>query len=133
MTKLLLFDFFNVIFLSQPSKGIVNQELLKKIDELRNKYKTGILSNSSFMLRTPFIKSILEKNFDYIFSAQDLNLSKTDPQTYKVIAEKTKIKASEIIFVDDQIKNINAALAAGCKTILFENNQQIFSDISKLI
>jgi len=130
MPKLILFDFFNVIFLSQTQQGVINQELLKKIDELRKKYKTGIFSNSGFMLKTPFIRAILEKHFDYILSAQDLNLSKTNPEVYPQVAEKFKIKPEEILFIDDQIKNITAAKQIGCQTILFEDNKQLLRDLS---
>lgn len=130
MPKLYLFDFFKVIFFSRIDRGTVNQELLAKIDELRIKSQTGIFSNSSLMLKTPFIRAILEKHFDYILSAQDLNLSKTDPEVYLQVAKKFKIKPEEILFIDDQESRIKAAHKAGCETILFEDNKQLFCDLS---
>lgn len=129
MIKLLLFDFFGVIaFSTNPLK--LNQELLQFIKVQRNSYQTAILSNSGVLLKNKIVLKGLEGYFDEIYLASGFNLSKSDPEIYKLIAQKFKLKPEEILFIDDQEWRIEAAQTAGCQTILFENNQQLFRALS---
>lgn len=48
--------------------------------------------------------------FDHVWSCDDFNTTKSDPQIYQLAAEKIGRRVDEIIFVDD---NVNTRLIIG--------------------
>ena len=67
-----------------------------------------------------------------IFSANDLGITKRDPQSYKFIAEDLGKKPEEIFFTDDTSGNIEAAKEAGIKTHLFVSNPELINTLKSL-
>jgi putative hydrolase of the HAD superfamily len=55
-------------------------------------------------------------------------MRKPNPRIYKLLIKKMKLVPSEIIFIDNQIWNINPAKKIGMQTILFKNNKQLFEN-----
>ena len=80
-------------------------------------------SNSEYILNIKllhYLASIKTKFRVYLFTSG-----------YKVIANKLSVKPEEIIFIDDQQKNIIAANQVGVTTIQFMNTQQIITELTK--
>ena len=109
--------------------------LIKKIDEdskmylLLNIFVDSVIDLDSYELElTGFCLENLD-NFKNIFAANDLGVSKKDPNSYKLIANKLQCSPNEIIYIDDNQKNVEAAKSAGINAIYFMNNQQILFEI----
>jgi HAD superfamily hydrolase (TIGR01509 family) len=66
-------------------------------------------------------------------SGEDYNLSKTDPQAYEFIAKKLGKQPSEILYIDDQENNIEAARLAGLQTLHFKNNTDLLNELGQLL
>lgn len=68
---------------------------------------------------------------DLIISAE---ISKIKPNLdfYKYILNKYKIEANELLFLDDNIKNINGARKIGIQTIMVEKSINMIDEIKLL-
>ncbi len=49
----------------------------------------------------------------------DVGIRKPDPKIYKKLLEQLNVKANDVIFVDDRIKNLEPAAELGFTTIIF--------------
>jgi putative hydrolase of the HAD superfamily len=84
--------------------------------------KLAILSNeldlfygAEFRAKLPFLAA-----FDVIVDATYTNVLKPDPKAYENCAAALDLTPSECVFVDDQMHNVNGALAAGMRAIHFD-------------
>ena len=55
---------------------------------------------------------VLEQ-FDGGVASCEVHVNKPDPQIYKALLEKYHLKASECVFIDDRLENVQAAFALG--------------------
>ena len=114
------FNFYNHFYL--------NQELLTFIKTLKNKYILAIYT-TDILQNDPAVKPILDEIFNFVFAANDLNISKRESNGYNVIAERLKVNPNEIFFVDDLLANVEAAQEAGLQAIQFISNEQLFNEL----
>lgn len=81
---------------------------------LKEKYSLNILTASPHRLLDPCLKRLgLWKFFDNIWSCDDFNTTKTNPQIYRMVADRLGVDADEVVFVDDNIDAIKTAKKAG--------------------
>lgn len=77
----------------------------------------------------------LKEKLDYfssVMSAKKLGLSKEDPKAYITLSEILNVSPSEILYIDDSLKNNKAAHIAGMKTIHYESNEETLKIIHGL-
>jgi HAD superfamily hydrolase (TIGR01549 family) len=106
----------------------LNEELLDYLKDLAvDKYifTTGTVQNA------PEIKEEVEAVFKKVFNVPMIGYEKTDPQAYQEISKRIKTAAEDILFVDDNKNNLQAAETAGVKTRHYKNNHQIRGEIDK--
>lgn len=109
-----------------------DKELLDYYKELSDKYSMNIFTTSHIQ-NDPKSMAVIDELFTHIFSAQDFGLDKTKASAYLYVAEKLGKEPGEILFIDDQQKNVDAAHEAGMKTIKYKNLPQLKSDIDTLL
>lgn len=109
-----------------------NEELLSLYRKLKNKYSINLFTKGTIQ-NLPEVKEKLGNLFDSIFSSLDLNINKNDPSSYSLIARKLGKNPSEILFIDDMIKNIEAAKKAGLATIHYTDYPHFSSQIKSFI
>ena len=51
--------------------------------------------------------------FDGGVASCEVQVNKPDPQIYKALLKKYQLKASECVFIDDRLENVQAAFALG--------------------
>lgn len=103
--------------------AIIRPEALAAIETARKAgRKLAILSNeldlfygSGFREKLPFLA-----DFDLIVDATYTGILKPDPQAYALVTDGLGIAAQACVFVDDQLRNIRGAEAAGMQTIHFD-------------
>lgn len=102
-------------------------EITKKLMlELRAKgLEICLLSNI-----TPDFEDIIPDmvDKDKRFLSYELGLIKPDPEIYKVVLQKLHAEPSEVVFIDDLPRNIEAARALGINGIVF-NKATIVDDV----
>lgn len=100
-------------------------ERIDWLEKVGNKYRIFLFSNTNQIHHDHFIKDFATqypgKNFDTFFQkayySQYLGLRKPYPASFQAILDEQGIEAHETLFIDDTIKNIEAAQALGLQTI----------------
>ena len=57
--------------------------------------------------------------------------AKPDERIYKILLEKTKVRAEETVFIDDKEQLLVPAKRIGYKTILFKDKQQLEGELKE--
>ncbi len=96
-----------------PAKNTVVQTLteLKKRGGSLN-----ILTASPHVMLDPCLKRLgIWELFDNVWSCDDFNTTKSNPEIYRAASEKLGRCIEEIVFVDDNVNAVKTAKAAGMK------------------
>lgn len=109
----------------------LNQEILDFAKTIKDKFKQSLppseiklcIFTTDIIQNDPLIKEKIDPIFDKIYSANELGITKRDPESYKFIADDLGVKPEEIFFTDDTEGNIEAAKEAGLRTYLFVDNE----------
>lgn len=108
--------------------------LYQFIKGLREKYKTGLLSNAWSDARSVMDSRYqLLDVFDVVIFSAEVRLAKPDPRIYQLMLEKLGVQAPDTIFIDDFQKNIDAAQALGIHGVHFENSLQARQAVMQII
>ena len=110
----------------------LNEELLKFYTELRDDGKSINIFTAGRVQDDPQLRGKLSF-FENIISAEDYGYSKADKTTYEQITKVLGRNASEILFIDDQIINVNAAQEAGLTALVYKDNEALFNSIRALL
>ena len=85
-------------------------------------FKVGILSNELelFYGRETLERLELLRQMDGLIDATHTHILKPDPRAYRLGAEALGLPPEEIVFVDDQKRNVRGARAAGMTAVHFD-------------
>ncbi len=67
--------------------------------------------------------------FEGIVLSGEVKLAKPDPKIYHLLLEKAGVPASECLFIDDSLSNVQAAKALGFRTIHFRSPEQLEAEL----
>jgi epoxide hydrolase-like predicted phosphatase len=111
-------------------KIIINTELLNLINQLKEKYKIGLLTNYTHEWMNELFKIYkLNEYFDSIVISSVHKVIKPDRKIYQISLDLLKIKSDEAIFFDDRQKNVDGGERVGIKSFLFTTNQKFREDL----
>jgi HAD superfamily hydrolase (TIGR01509 family) len=110
----------------------LNNELLDYIKKLKDSCDIFMFTSEDIQ-NSPEIRSTLDDVFIRIFSAKQLGYDKTNPEAYVLIAKEINKSRQEIIFIDDNKDNIDAAQKAGLRAIQYFSNEQIINELKKIL
>lgn len=115
-------------------RKVPNEELFKYIAAtLQSKYKIGILSNASYDVMGSLFTVEQAALVDEAVLSYDVGLVKPDPKMYQTIIERLKIVPEACVMVDDQARHCAGAMAVGMQAILYENNDQLKTELEALL
>ena len=124
------FEAFNSI-ISDLNREVV--DIVKQIKEY-NSIKIMCLSN----INASHWKYLKKQNwdiwqlFDEFILSHEIQMTKPDPEIFKYAIRKAKCKPKEIVFIDDGLNNIRAALELGLNCIRFTNPDDLAAELIKL-
>ena len=72
--------------------------------------QAGLITSIYYHLLTE--RGVLTQ-FDGGVASCEVQVNKPDPQIYKALLKKYQLKASECVFIDDRLENVQAAFALG--------------------
>lgn len=107
-------------------------ETMEIINELKNKgYKVGLLSNLRLMDYKRYEEQIKKINFDYLFLSYEIKCIKPSSDIYLQVIDALNCEADNIIFFDDNQKNVNGAKQLGINAyqVTGKNIKEIFYKI----
>ena len=110
----------------------LNEDLLAFYQTIREQIPVYVFT-SEYIQEHPALQPKMQGIFKYIFSAARLGLKKNDTETYKIIAEKINLKPEEILYIDDNKKNLDASNEAGMTVIHYESNDQEKKDVINIL
>lgn len=111
----------------------LNTKLLDFYKSLKSKYSLNLFT-TDVIQNHPLVRPQLELVFENIFSANDHNLHKKDSAAYLFVVDKLKTQPENVIYIDDQMGNIEAAKKAGMTTIHYaDNDNETIEQISLLL
>lgn len=108
----------------------VPQEKLALLKELRKYYKVYMLSNTNEMSYQKCLDEMFNVNgnsvddyFDKCFLSYQLHICKPNKEIFEYVLNKTGFQADECLFLDDGVKNIEAAKLLGIHARLVKPSQ----------
>ena len=122
------------------TKNIINK-LYKVRDadiftKLKNKYNNIkiIIATNHLSYVEEFINKYFDTTYldDVIISA-NINKIKPNANFYNFILEKFNIKSKELLFLDDNVENIDGANKLNIRTIKVEKNMNLYDEVCKFI
>jgi len=98
----------------------------KVLDELKEKYKLGIITNGDgIQQRQKIEKTNIKNYFSEIIISSELGISKPDKKIFEIACEKIKENPQNCIMVgDNYLNDIQGALNAGFDAILINRNKK---------
>ncbi len=95
------------------------------LEQLRKNYNLFLLSNTNAIHYEIFIKEFLDQ-YGYDFNALFLRaywsfkigMRKPDAEIYRFVLQDSGIEASETIFIDDTLKNVQTSIEAGLPAMM---------------
>lgn len=103
--------------------GNENSELLDHARSLRDRAGLAILSNSGDGAREEEERRFgLSEIFDPICYSHEQGVLKPDAHAFELALDRMAASAEQVLFVDDNLPNIDAAQAVGIRAILHRDN-----------
>lgn len=103
------------------------------IESLKDNYSLYLVSNVN-KLHFEYVQRQFGdhfKFFSYLFLSYELGLRKPDPKIYKLIIDYLKVRPQNIIYTDDRVELIDAALKLGLDAFLFKSTDSFKKELSK--
>lgn len=104
--------------------------------KLKNKYNNIkiIIATNHLSYVEEFINKYFDTTYldDVIISA-NINKIKPSANFYNFILEKFNIKSKELLFLDDNVENIDGANKLNIRTIKVEKNMNLYEEVCKFI
>ncbi|SRR5258708_2102252 len=108
----------------------IDEEMLGFTKSLKQNYKLVILSNDTKDWMDAKIKRFsLLKTFSKVYCSGNLGVAKPDKEIFEYVLNDLQIEPDELLFIDNQKNNIEAANLLGIKTILFKNKTELISSL----
>ena len=111
----------------------LNLDLLDYIKSHSEVYRSIILSNAWLEARDVFDSIPELKMFEEIIISAEIGIAKPDTSIFLHACEKVGVAAYQVVFVDDIVENVKAAIALGMNGIVFESTSQTLSDLNVVI
>lgn len=91
------------------------KNVIESLPEMKKRgYSLNVLTASPHIALDPCLKRLgIWEIFDNVWSCEDFNTTKANPEIYKMAADKLGKNVDEVIFVDDNINAVKTAKSAG--------------------
>ena len=110
----------------------IRPEMRNLLAELGGVCRLAILSNTA---RRDFAQYLAEKRelsnlFDVVISSAEVGLAKPEPEIYLLVLTSLHLSASEVVFIDDLVRNTTAAEQLGISSIFFTSPAQLRAEMN---
>lgn len=112
---------------------VVDPNIVNVIQQLKKKYKIGLLSSAGPAEIAVIARDGLEELFDVTAVSYEVGFLKPDPLIYKTCLQRLDVQPEECVFVDDRIAHLTAANKLGMHTIHYPNFGVIPADLLELL
>ncbi len=120
------------------SEHYIDEKIVAEIARLKKMGIKCYLGTDQEKYRTKYIREDmgLEKIFDKIYSSAEMGYKKPDKEFFEIITNdlknKENIQPEEIMFWDDDEKNVMAGRELGWRSYLYENFEGFYRVVSQI-
>lgn len=109
-----------------------NDDLLAYYKELSENYSVNIFTSGKVQMH-PVALQRTAGIFDNTISAMKYDMMKSNPAVYPLMLEELGVSPEEVIFIDDSLKNIEAAKESGIKGIQYKDNESLKAELTPFL
>ena len=111
----------------------LDDALLEFIVSLRDRVRTGLISNAWAGIRQVLGEDGGESIFDEMVISAEVGLAKPDPAIFRLALERLNVPAAAALFVDDVPANLQAARATGMRPLLFSGTRRTIEAVNRAL
>lgn len=116
------------------NKKVPNEELFMFIEqELKSRYKIGLLSNASYDVVHELFTPEQTSQFDAAVISYDTGLTKPDVRMFERIASNLAVEPEECLFIDDVERYCVAAEEAGMQSLWYQDLEQAITALREVM
>ena len=112
---------------------VKDRDIFKKIKGKNNNIKLVIATNHVSYVRNFIGESFDVDYLDDLIISAEIHKIKPNKDFYEYIINKFGINPDELLFIDDNIKNVEAANDMGIKTIKVDKDTDLLNEVFKYI
>jgi len=111
----------------------LNLEIVEIIKNIRKNFKVICLTDTNHIHFEAHQEQGILDLFDEKFGSHQIGIRKKDPKVFEIILKKLNVDPKEVLFIDDNLKNIENAKSLGIKVIHFKDNVQLIKELDKIL
>jgi epoxide hydrolase-like predicted phosphatase len=103
--------------------------------DLRKNYRVVALSNTNILHTNDWMVryEATIKHFEKVFASNEIGARKPDNEAFQIVLDYLEMIPNEVIFIDDNFNNIQAAEMMGIKTIHVKSSNQMIDDLGLIL
>jgi len=110
-----------------------NEEIVPFVQKVQQNYRTAILTNTSPSHWEKVLKvSLLAKSIPHHFTSFNIGAMKPARIVYDYVTNALQVSPHEILFLDDLKENIDGAIEAGMKGVVFRSAEQAEKELHRI-
>jgi haloacid dehalogenase superfamily, subfamily IA, variant 3 with third motif having DD or ED len=118
---------WNAMLLDLPQQRIV------KLLDIKEKYRTFLLSNTNDIHLNAFHSIIKKENnleslnplFEKVYFSCEMKMRKPDPEIFLTVCDENNLEVKKTLFIDDSIQHVEGAKRAGLQAYHLTNGETI--------
>lgn len=125
-------DFLDYWFSTETK---VDEEIIALVSQLREYGIDCHLASTQEKYRANFLLDDMKLSYDFdeVFFSSDLGVDKSEPEFFKKVLASLSLEPSEVMFIDDDPKNIEAATKIGINAYLYEGVDSFKKQVQPLM
>jgi epoxide hydrolase-like predicted phosphatase len=102
---------------------------------LNKTYRVVALSNTNILHTNDWLIRYKDtvKHFEKIFASNEIGARKPDREAFQIVLDYLEMLPEEVIFIDDNLKNIQGAEVMGIRTIHVKSYPQMRMDLDEIL
>jgi len=111
----------------------INEPVVQLSHQLKHKgFSLGLLSNTEDITYSIVEEMISMNHFDYKFLSYKIGYTKPDKRIFHHVLANLPFEKTELLFIDDTLAHVEAALSEGITSIQFSSLGQLIEDMKSL-
>jgi len=114
----------------------LDERMVEAVRALRGRYQVALLTNAF----PGHAEGITERygfdprtEFDLYVNSAEVGMAKPDPAIYRYVLDRLGVRPGEAVFLDDLIRNTDAARLMGIHTLVFTDAETALEDLAALL
>lgn len=122
---------FSYVIEMQPE---IDWDVVHLVQQIKRRYRVLLFSNNYKEAVQHIRRSLnpMENYFDACLFSSDAGIIKADMKIYDLLLAQAQAAAAEIVFIDDQEKNLRRAATIGINTILYQGCAKLLGTLKEL-